>query len=1168
MCETNFLNRKKVIELAILAHFAFYLFFISSYTTTFGFVFPLKFETNLLLVLFLTVASRAILIPYNKKTIFALLIGIVFYLSWREVGYIFLFYVAVLMVGLAEIDYRKILKTYILSVGTVTIGATLASLCGAITNLVYSSAARGIRSSWGTVFPTDFATGLLYLLLFSFSLCLNTPSIIFIIPGTLVFFISKLIAQSTTSSICSALFILLVLLMNLNKWLDDGREVWKRNRMIAQIATVAAFPVCAGFVFFLLYLGLHGYVSILDFNEYTHSRMRLSVEAIQNYGIKPFGTAFDQIGAGGSIISDTRYNFVDSTYVLILVRYGWVTFVAVLISWLYMAIKVIKSGNSRLALVMIIIAIHSISEHHFPEVNYNLLIVMPFAYFGNHEVNKESTLEDWIGTGAIRKKRIVQLISVLTGTFLCALMLPTAFSWLRTAFKGHDYSGSGNREIKVLLILMCLCVAVALLIYNVSALIADHYSEKKINKKNAMMGLICFFIIMVVGIKTNTMIDQVSSWRIEQIAEDSYVLEIIKANADGKLYIDTYPESYDREIGGISKALFNGEDLARFDDTTVLVSSDLDSNCFFSRGFLYMPVSENSAIYTNDRSVVKALENAGLHLTGYYNGTKNVDMVYESSINNLPTTERGGIMLDGWDHSLFYGPYTDLLNGKYTVTYKLRIKPEIYVDDHEVITLKINTYCGLNTIAQKAIYRSFFDENGELSYELPFSINSGKAVEFLAFAADGQQVEIESIAYKHTPDYDVHFVVDKKGRKTHEEYYDIDGKQINLANGSMGADYAYDQDDNIIKIRYLGADMKPLVISGGYAEIHRDFNKNGLVTKEEYFDENGNPTILAGGQDSYERSYDKEGNILSERYFGVLGEKILLNGQYHEVKREYDEENRLTSEFYFGLDGNLITLPNGYCSFTREYDDNDNITVQMFYGIDGNLTDTAWEYAGYKRDYNENKKVIREEYLGTDGKLQALSSGQAIVEREYDGAGNVTVEKYYDEKYQPILLNDKYHMIVRRFNSGNQIIHEEYYDEKINKLVLPTGQASVDYGYDQSGNRNEYRYFDVDGNPVLYNGAYWMLKYDYNEKKQVVFEYYYDLDGNPVALSGGQGAVGYEYDEKGNRIMVRYYDTQMNPVMYGGTYGYVKLTYNEENKLCRKTYYNLQDEVVNEEIIE
>ncbi|WP_155827827.1 hypothetical protein [Butyrivibrio sp. AE2015] len=976
------------------------------------------------------------------------------------------------------------------------------------------------------------------------------------------------IARSITTSVCLIFFLVCIIAMDQLKWLDDGREVWSRNRKIARLIPIAAFPVCALFVFFLVYIGLTGHVSLLDFNEYTHSRMGLSVEAIKNYGIKPFGTAFDQIGAGGSTVRDIRYNFVDSTYVLILVRYGWVTFVAIMISWIYMAIKVVKSGNRRLALAMTIVAVHSISEHHFPEINYNIFLAMPFATFGTQVANKEISLIEWIGTSTQKRKKLIKVAVIFLEIIVTVVLMPFAFSWLRTAFHGHDYSGGGNREIKVLVILIGLCIAVLVLLNNLSRAVADYIVEKSFNRKNLIFSGLSFCVLAVVFFKTNIMIEQVGKWHFDEIADESYFVRLIEDSADGRFYVDTYPECYDRIIGGVSRSFVNGEDLARFANTTVLVDSELDSSCFFSRGFLYFPISEKSAVYTNDKGVIKSLEENGYKLFGFYTGEKNVDMAFESSINSLPMTESGGLTLDGMAHSLIYGPYIDMNDGKYLVSYDLKIDPVQYTDDYEVITLKVNTYWGENTIAQKAVYRSYFDEDGELLYELPFTTWSGKAVEFLAFTPDGQKVEIESIAYKHTPDYDVHFVVDKKGRKTHEEYYDIDGKQINLANGSMGADYGYDQDDNIIKIRYLGADMKPLVISGGYAEIHRDFSKNGLVTKEEYFDENGNPTILAGGQNSYERSYDKEGNILSERYFGVLGEKILLNGQYHEVKREYDEENRLTSEFYFGLDGNLITLPNGYCSFTREYDDNDNITVQMFNGIDGNLTDTAWGYAGYKRDYNENKKVIREEYLGTDGKLQALSSGQAIVEREYDGAGNVTVEKYYDEKSQPILLNDKYHMIVRRFNSSNQIIHEEYYDEKINKLVLPTGQASVDYGYDQSGNRNEYRYFDVDGNPVLYNGAYWMLKYDYNEKKQVVFEYYYDLDGNPVALSGGQGAVGYDYDEKGNRIMVRYYDTHMNPVMYGESYGYVKLTYNEKNKLCRKTYYNLQDEVVNEEIIE
>jgi hypothetical protein len=498
--------------------------------------------------------------------------------------------------------------------------------------------------------------------------------------------------------------------------------------------------------------------------------------------------------------------------------------------------KVVKSGNNRLALVMTMIAIHSISEHHFPEINYNILLVMPFACFGSPEQNRSLSMYEWIGTGIDKKKKIIQLVCEVVGAFISFAILPISLSWLKTAFKGHDYSGGGNREIKVFILLLCIMIAVILLIRNVSILIAEYVTEKRTDTKNVIIAGFSFLLLAVVAFKTEYMIDQVSQWHRNEIAEESYVLGLVKEHAVGKLYVDTYPESYARGIDGISRSIFGGEDLVRFENVSVLVDRELDSTCFFSRGFLYLPISEQSGLYTNDGGVIKALEQEEYHLTGYYPRVKSVDMAYESSITGLPMTESGGVQISGWEHSLIYGPFLDIPEGKFIVTYNLKIDPHEYSDDYEVITLKINTYWGLNTIAQETIYRSFFDENGELSYEIPFNISSGKAVEFLAFAQGEQQIEIESIEYRNAPDYDTHFVIDKKGRKVREEYFNLDGVPLALSDGCFGKEFKYDRNNNAVVERYLDADGNIMLNSSGYAEIHREFDKNGLLTREEYFD--------------------------------------------------------------------------------------------------------------------------------------------------------------------------------------------------------------------------------------------------------------------------------------------------------------------------------------------
>lgn len=57
-----------------------------------------------------------------------------------------------------------------------------------------------------------------------------------------------------------------------------------------------------------------------------NSRLKLSLLAYDRYGFSLFGSPLTQVGAGGSLIFRSGYNFVDISYILIILRYGLATF--------------------------------------------------------------------------------------------------------------------------------------------------------------------------------------------------------------------------------------------------------------------------------------------------------------------------------------------------------------------------------------------------------------------------------------------------------------------------------------------------------------------------------------------------------------------------------------------------------------------------------------------------------------------------------------------------------------------------------------------------------------------------------------------------------------------------------------------------------------------------
>lgn len=72
--------------------------------------------------------------------------------------------------------------------------------------------------------------------------------------------------------------------------------------------------------------------------------------------------------------------YIDISYLLILIRYGFVLFALLPFSWGYTLVQAEKT-NIRLVMIMLILCFHALSEHHFIEMNYNIALVLPFAAF-------------------------------------------------------------------------------------------------------------------------------------------------------------------------------------------------------------------------------------------------------------------------------------------------------------------------------------------------------------------------------------------------------------------------------------------------------------------------------------------------------------------------------------------------------------------------------------------------------------------------------------------------------------------------------------------------------------------------------------------------------------------------------------------------------------------
>ena len=179
-------------------------------------------------------------------------------------------------------------------------------------------------------------------------------------------------------------------------------------------------------------------------------RLQVSARALQTYPLMPFGTKVIMNGGnGGTIFPKGELVFLDSSYVNILLRYGWVTTLAMFSVWEWMLHKALRCGNRRMALVMAVIAVHSIMEHHFPDPFDNILLIMPLAAL---QVPPLEVLNE-----RKRKQRYAAFAVVAVALLVSGvLFLPWLISSLRTIYGAKGWQGGYENAWPVLGLNLCI----------------------------------------------------------------------------------------------------------------------------------------------------------------------------------------------------------------------------------------------------------------------------------------------------------------------------------------------------------------------------------------------------------------------------------------------------------------------------------------------------------------------------------------------------------------------------------------------------------------------------------------------------------------------------------------------------------------------------------------
>ena len=367
-------------EIFFLGIFAVWLILTYSWTTMAHIPWPPFFYFCVQIGIGLAVLFRYMVMrPADiKKILFVFLIIGSFVIARRYSGVDALLETGLLIAGANDIDYRKILKVYLIVEIPMTICTMIAGYTGVITNLVYHRGDQ-VRMSFGFIYPTDFVAGIVFMI--TAWVVLRRARCTWVEIGLMIISVvlfEKYCDVRNSEAVMVLLILGVVYLKIRNKFAERKGKKYTPSMLLKLLCLAAPYGL-AGFMILVSRFYQPDVEWMAKLNTLFSTRLSLGKETFDRYDIQIWGQDIPMRGNGGTAEAVTDYFFIDSSYVNILMRLGLIVFILVM---LIISIIMIRNLNHPyMLLAMVIICVHSVMEHHMIEVYYDVFLMLPFAKF-------------------------------------------------------------------------------------------------------------------------------------------------------------------------------------------------------------------------------------------------------------------------------------------------------------------------------------------------------------------------------------------------------------------------------------------------------------------------------------------------------------------------------------------------------------------------------------------------------------------------------------------------------------------------------------------------------------------------------------------------------------------------------------------------------------------
>lgn len=322
---------------------------------------------------------KLLMMIYDKKTrlalicsVIAVLLYFVYYVSYSGT---FIYEFIFLAICCYKLGYRSVLFTYCFGVGLVISAEIILMLTGVLKDIAYIREAGGYRHSFGSIYPTDFACSILFVLLSFWASLKRSFCVVSVILLALFIYFQSLYTITRNSELLMVLSIIFIIIYSL----FENRKEQLCHSYLLSIPFKYAFLFLAFLSLLLAYLYNDSNPFLVNLDKIFSSRLSLVHSALNTYSLSFWGQYIILFGNGGSMAAPETYNFIDSSYCLLLIRYGIVCFFIFALMYTYTQKRFLEQGNLKLSIVFLLIAVHSFTEHHYIEFFYNPFLLLFIA---------------------------------------------------------------------------------------------------------------------------------------------------------------------------------------------------------------------------------------------------------------------------------------------------------------------------------------------------------------------------------------------------------------------------------------------------------------------------------------------------------------------------------------------------------------------------------------------------------------------------------------------------------------------------------------------------------------------------------------------------------------------------------------------------------------------